>query len=623
MKEIFVFDSFSKMNKKPFGAIKCGEKVFLSASALCTEVFSVSVLVYSEYEGTEREIEMFWSKRNGDCDIYCIETDVYDKCGIFWYCFKIRKTDGQCVYYGKNGFDSNVESVARFQQTVFCCEYETPEWFSEGVTYHIFVDRFNRGEASPEIMDDPYFYVHDDKKETPVFKPNEKGVVENRDIYGGNLEGVIDKLPYLKSLGVRTIYLSPVFEAWSNHKYNTADYNKIDSHFGNDKILKKLCSEAEKSGMKVILDGVFSHTGSDSIYFNREGRYGLNIGAWNDKNSEFSPWFNISPDGKYSSWWGIDTLPQVDEMNREYRDFIINSENSVISKWMKCGVAGWRLDVADELPDEFIDELKKRAIQENKEALVIGEVWEDASTKKAYGVSKKYFTCGVLDGVMNYPLKNAILDFLCGRISAQNAATAMLAIIENYPDVSQRCLMNIIGTHDTVRAINELSVGSMHYETKEFRAERKLCSEEYKLGKKRLLMAATIQYMFPGSPCIYYGDEIGMQGFEDPFNRRYFEWDNIDNDILSFYQKLGDIKTQCISEDSECFKVLYAKDDILVVARGGILAYINRGSGKSLLKVMPNSRVLLCSGICEVKAGKILLSPQSCCIIEVSVNKTL
>ena len=232
MNEFFVFDSFSEINKKPFGAVKCGEKVFLSASTQCTDVFGVSVLIYAEYEGVEKEIEMLWCGRQKDIDFYSIDLDVFEKCGIFWYCFKIHKTDGDIVYYGKNGINMMLESVLRFQQTVYCDKYNTPKWFSEGVTYHVFVDRFNRGENSQKLTADSYFYVHENKDDIPFFKANENGVVENRDIYGGDIEGVIDKLQYLKELGVKTIYLSPIFEAWSNHKYNTADYGKVDSHFG-------------------------------------------------------------------------------------------------------------------------------------------------------------------------------------------------------------------------------------------------------------------------------------------------------------------------------------------------------------------------------------------------------
>ena len=620
MEKLFIFDPQSEKYKKPFGAIKCGECVMLSASALCTEIASVKVVAFSEYDRDREEYEMLWQNREGIYDTYSICLDAFKKAGIFWYWFVLRQVDGRTLYFGKNGIVDNENNVLSFQLTVASREYTTPSWFSEGVTYHVFVDRFYRASESPDISEDDFFAVHKDKDEMPHFKPNSKGVVENRDIYGGNLEGVIEKLPYLNSLGVKTIYLSPIFEAWSNHKYNTADYKKVDSHFGDEKILSTLCHTAREYGMRIILDGVFSHTGSDSVYFNKEGRYGENTGAWNDKNSPFRSWFDIDENGNYSSWWGIDTLPQVNELECDYTDYIINGEDSVIAHWMHAGVSGWRLDVADELPDEFIRKLKARARKEDAEALVIGEVWEDASTKKAYGVNKKYFTEGVLDGVMNYPLKNCILDFLCGRISAVRAKEVLMSVIENYPDISQRCLMNIIGTHDTVRAVNELSVGTLSYETKEFRATRFLDENELELGKSRLRQAAILQYMFPGSPCIYYGDEIGMQGFEDPFNRRFYTWDNVDEELLEFYRTLGRIKNgnECMS--TAPFRVEYADDDFLVVSRGKIKAFINRGEKCKLFKISDNSEILLTCGKCSLTSGKLLLGSKSSCIL--SENST-
>lgn len=620
MEKLFIFDSQSEKYKVPFGAIKCGECVKLSASALCTEVASVKLITFSEYTGEKKENEMLWETRNGVYDTYSIEWTEFINPGIFWYWFAFRTVDGETLYFGKNGISDNENNVSSFQLTVASRDYTTPSWFSEGVTYHVFVDRFYRASASPDMPEDNYFAVHKDKAEMPYFKPNSKGVVENRDIYGGNLAGVIEKLPYLESLGVKTIYLSPIFEAWSNHKYNTADYKKVDSHFGDERVLSDLCREAKKYGMRVILDGVFSHTGADSIYFNREGRYGENTGAWNDKNSPFRNWFDIDENGKYSSWWGIDTLPQVNELNCDYTDYIINSEDSVIAHWMRNGVSGWRLDVADELPDEFIRQLKERARKENKDAIVIGEVWEDASTKKAYGVNKRYFTDGVLDGVMNYPLKNCILDFLCSRIGAEQAKSALMSVVENYPEISRRCLMNIIGTHDTVRAVNELSVGNLSYESKEFRAMRTLDENELKLGKARLRQAAILQYMFPGSPCIYYGDEIGMQGFEDPFNRRFYTWDNVDEDLLGFYRALGRIKTGNKCMNSAAFRVEYAKDDFLAVSRGQVKAFINRGGKCKLFKISDGIKIELACGNCRIKNGKLFLGSNSSCIL--SENST-
>ncbi len=624
MDNLFLFNPQSRKDKEPFGAVRCGEKIKFSIRVSGTWAYKAELLVFCENSGEDMSVPMFWDTKEKDMDTYICELIAEENPGIFWYCFKVHTFDGNVAFCGKNGIAQNLREIHRYQLTVSSKEYVTPSWFSEGVTYHVFVDRFFRDSKSKKLSSDDFFYVHQSPDETPLFKPNENGEVENRDIYGGNIKGVTEKLLYLESLGVRTIYLSPVFEAWSNHKYNTADYKKIDAHFGNEDDLRKLCEEAKKLGMRVILDGVFSHTGSDSLYFNREGRYGTG-GAYRDADSEFRDWYDFYDNGKYSSWWGIDTLPQVNELNPRYLDYIINDKSSVVAHWMDVGVSGWRLDVADELPDEFIKKLKNRAKQENSEALIIGEVWEDASTKKAYGVNKTYFTEGILDGVMNYPLKNAVLGFLKNEITAERFLEEVNSLVENYPLASQNCLMNIIGTHDTVRAINELSVGPMREISKEERAERNLTQRELELGKMRLRQAAVMQYMFPGSPCIYYGDEIGMQGFEDPFNRRYFLWDNIDKDLLCFYQTLGKLKTSYDAMKMGEFKVNYAKGDVVAISRRisgneSVFAFVNRGKKNVLLKVSKKGKIVLEFGENAYKNGVIKLSGFSCCVFAVAVN---
>lgn len=619
MDNLFLFNPQEREYKTPFGAVRCGEKIRISSKMCRTWVCDAELLVFSEKTGEDKCMPMVWDRKEKDMDVYVCELSADDTAGVFWYCFKVHTLDGNVVFCGKNGMVNELQSVQRYQLTVCSKNYVTPSWFSEGVTYHVFVDRFFRDSGSEKLSDDDFFYVHSDSSEAPFFKPNEKGEVENRDIYGGNIKGITEKLSYLETLGVKTIYLSPVFEAWSNHKYNTADYKKIDSHFGTEEDLSSLCKEAKKCGMRVILDGVFSHTGSDSIYFNREGRYD-NDGAFGNPDSKYREWFDFWENGKYSSWWGIDTLPQVNELASSYQDYIINDDDSVIAHWMRAGVSGWRLDVADELPDEFIGNLKTRALQENSEALVIGEVWEDASTKKAYGVNKTYFTDGVLDGVMNYPLKNAILSFLRREISAKHICDDLNSLVENYPDVSQRCLMNIIGTHDTVRVLNELSVGNLSGLSKEERAERELSEPEMKIGKTKLRQAAVMQYMFPGSPCIYYGDEIGMQGFEDPFNRRYFTWGNVDSELLEFYRKLGKIKADFKSLQNGEFTADFFGDDVLVLKRacdtnGSVISLVNRGEKTKLFKIPENFKIVLESGRCICKNGIFRLPESSCCII--------
>ena len=177
--------------------------------------------------------------------------------------------------------------------------------------------------------------------------------------------------PLVASLGVNVIYLNPIFDAHSNHRYNTADYSKIDSLLGDEKDFKALCKKAEEYGIKIILDGVFSHTGSDSIYFNREGRYN-SVGAFNSNESPYKDWFTFEENGKYKSWWGIDTLPETNEDNESFIEYI-SGKNGIAEKWLKCGAYGYRLDVADELPDKFLDEFCKSVKSLNKDYVVIGE----------------------------------------------------------------------------------------------------------------------------------------------------------------------------------------------------------------------------------------------------------
>ncbi len=589
MQDIFVFNPRKEKYKKPIGAAEQGSSVALSVYASRCDVSTVSLLTFDDSTKIETSTPMTWCGIDKGFDVLeCLFSA--ENPAIIWYCFELHLFDGKVLWFGKSGLSESKENTARFQLTVYSYDYSTPAWLADGVTYQIFVDRFNRSSESPKIEKDEYFFVHSDLSETPVYEPDENGIVQNRDIYGGNIRGIIEKISYLKSLGVKNIYLCPIFEAWSNHKYNTADYMKVDSHFGDENDLRELCRVCKKNGMRVILDGVFSHTGSDSIYFNKEHRYGNDSGAWNDVNSPYRCWYDIDADGKYSSWWGINTLPQVNELEPTYADFISGEKNSVISKWMDVGVAGWRLDVADELPDTFINEVKKCARSKSDDALIIGEVWEDASTKQAYGVNKKYFTDGILDGVMNYPIKNGIIAFLRNECTAQDAREVFESIAENYPKCSQRCLMNIIGTHDTVRALNELSVGAMRDVSKAQRAVRRLSEEELKTARMRIRQAAVLQYMFPGSPCIYYGDERGMEGFEDPFNRRYVNWKSCDERLLGFYKELGTIRTSSRSLINGDFSVIYAKRGVIAVRRQNnagdmTVAVINRSKHTRLLKL--------------------------------------
>ena len=249
--------------------------------------------------------------------------------------------------------------------------------------------------------------IREDWGGQPYWRPNERGEVTNSDYFGGTLRGIEEKLPYLKSLHVTCLYLNPIFEAHSNHRYNTADYTKIDPVLGTEEDFQSLCAAAGRLGIRVMLDGVFSHTGSDSVYFNRQGRY-PQPGAYQSQQSPYFSWYHfISWPEKYHSWWGFETLPEVEETDNNYNKYI-NGRQGVVRKWLKKGASGWRLDVADELPDSFLDQLTEAAKEEKPDAVVLGEVWEDATTKESYGSRRRYLLGRQLDSVMNYPFRNAV-----------------------------------------------------------------------------------------------------------------------------------------------------------------------------------------------------------------------
>ncbi len=269
------------------------------------------------------------------------------------------------------------------------------------------------------------------------------------------MKGVISKLSYLKSLGVTAIYLNPIFEAHSNHRYNTADYLKIDPLLGNEEDFRALCAEAAKLGMGIILDGVFNHTGDDSVYFNRYGRY-PGLGAAQSRDSAYFTWYDFQkwPE-QYRCWWNFTTLPGVNENNPAFAEFV-TGKGGVLEHWLAAGASGFRLDVADELPTPFLEKIRRTIKAAKPEALLVGEVWEDASNKTSYGERRHYLEGNELDGVMNYPFRNAIIAFLKGS-GAQAFKEAVMTILEHYPKPCIDVLMNLLGTHDTPRILTELA----------------------------------------------------------------------------------------------------------------------------------------------------------------------
>lgn len=413
----------------------------------------------------------------------------------------------------------------------------------------------------------------------PFWREEQMNGVWNNDFFGGDICGIEKKLPYISSLGVNCIYINPIFEAHSNHRYDTADYEKIDPLAGTEDDLKHLCKTAkEKYGISVVLDGVFSHTGCDSKYFNMYSRYDT-LGAYNSKKSPYFSWYKFIkwPDD-YHAWWGIKLLPEVIEDDKNYRNYICGKDG-ILRKWIRCGISGWRLDVADELPDIFLDDLRKAVKEENEDAVIIGEVWENATDKFAYGKRRKYLLGDELDSVMNYPFADAVLNF----VRYGNGASffdSIMNIVETYPPQVLNILMNHIGTHDTERAITRLAGPDCAGRDRYWQYEHnELSKSDYIKGVSMLKMASLIQYTLPGVPSLYYGDEAGLQGMKDPFNRGCMNWKTPNEDLLRWYRRLGEIRKGSKVLKDGGFSVIFCENSAIAYARtneeNSMLAAVN------------------------------------------------
>ena len=505
----------------------------------------------------------------------------FHQTGLYFYYFRIGDDYFGCGALRRGSF-MPLKNLVSWQITVYDKQYRTPDWMKGGVMYQIFPDRFYKAGDLPIAQGK---ILRDDWGGLPNYRPNEFGKVLNNDFFGGNLAGITEKLDYLHDLGVTVIYLNPIFEAYSNHRYDTGDYLKIDPLLGETKDLDNLVSEAKARGIHIVLDGVFNHTGSDSRYFNRYNHYD-SVGAYQSPYSPYFDWytFHSYPDS-YDSWWGIETLPAVNETSPSYQEFIFG-ENGVLKTWLKHGIGGYRLDVADELPDFFLEKLRKAVKDCNSEAVIIGEVWEDASNKIAYSKRRKYLQGHELDSVMNYPLKDAIISYVLSGNTKQLRETIDL-LIDHYPKQTLDVLMNILGTHDTSRILTVLSGKTCS--NKDEMAVTFLTEREKASAKMKLMMAAVLQFTLPGIPCIFYGDENGMEGFIDPFCRRCYDWTKSDNELIAFYKQLGKIRqNNKVFRDGE-YKEIFGDNSCLVYSRqngtdDSIYVYVNNSSDVYTMK---------------------------------------
>ncbi|WP_407312922.1 bifunctional glycogen debranching protein GlgX/4-alpha-glucanotransferase [Desulfosporosinus sp. SB140] len=575
-------DSHNLDYRDPFGAVSCGQTIIFRIE-ICSAIPVEDCFLRVWESEKERLIPMVSKLKVSEKILFEAEYQAPKGPGLVWYYFRIS-VGGQEFYYGNNadrlGGDGELEEKEppSYQVTVHD-PMKIPAWYQKGIMYQIFVDRFYHAHEDGFLLYPRKNALwHANWYDNPVYIKDEDGKVTDWDFFGGNLLGIIKKLPYLKELGISIIYLNPIFEASSNHKYDTADYQHIDPMYGDEKLFERLVIQAKRYGIAVILDGVFSHTGSDSVYFNRYGSY-QSLGAYQSADSPYYTWYQFKANTQeYKSWWNVEDLPEVNKFEPSFQDFLFNAENGIIRKWMAKGIAGWRLDVADELPDEFVQKFRQTIKTINPEAVLIGEVWEDASNKQSYGKLREYFWGYELDAAMNYPFREIFLHFILGKTNSNLAHQQVMRLLENYPRENFYGAMNLIGSHDRERILTLLGEASPEEDLPESRKRTyKLSPEAREIAIQRLKLISLIQMTFPGVPCVYYGDEAGLEGYSDPYNRGTYPWGREDQEILNWYKKIirlrleyeglqsGDFQSFCQEPDIYGFKRLWGDEEIVVL----------------------------------------------------------
>lgn len=522
-------DSRSELFRSPGGAQPCGETVRL---CLRVDGETPETVYLRQWFGKESYTPM--ARVDGDPTLYEARIRLPDTPVTLWYDFQVI-SGGQFYWYGNaddllGGEGAQVYGQARsYQITVYDPAFRAPDWTRGAVFYQIFPDRFAR-DARGVLPMDAERHVHRDWNETPLWMIDPaSGDNVAHDFFGGTLRGIAEKLPYIASLGVTALYLNPIFDARTNHRFDTNDWHAIDPALGTEDDFIRLCAAAEGMGIRIILDGVFSHSGASNPFF---------LDAQQNPDSPYRNWYHFEhwPD-MYKSWWGFRTLPEIDKRQPAVVRYFLTGENAVVRRWLGDGASGWRIDVADELPMPFLSAMRRAIKAEKGDALIIGEVWEDASNKLTYGQMRNYCLGDTLDGVMNYPLRLAAIDFLLGAIDSHGFARRMASLYENYPPPFAASLLNVIGSHDRARTINVLAGAEGAELPRPDQACHVMEDQQRRLGIRRLRLMLQIIVSMPGMPCVYYGDEAGMTGCADPFNRGTFPWGKEDQALTAYFRK--------------------------------------------------------------------------------------
>lgn len=542
MQDIY-YNSWLSYYKSPFGAVTLQTPFALTIRA--PKKASVSLIISTDDQAFGKQSYPMPEIEPGT---YRFFPKLKHGIGLYFYYFEVTErtdTGYQTYYYGarygrggEGRLYASEQEVSKYQLTCFKEADPTPKWYTSGTGYQIFPDRFNNGNPGNTINSPKLdTFIYGRHSDDPMYLKDDAGDIIRWDFYGGNLAGIRQKIPYLKELGVTFLYLNPIFEAQSNHRYDTANYLAIDGMLGTQDDFESLVEELHANNMELILDGVFSHVGQNSLYFNRNGQYGENVGAYRNPQSPYTEWFtfNTYPDD-YKSWWGIKDLPEVKKEQTSFQEYIYGDLDSVLAKWNRLGVDGWRLDVADELPDSFIAGIRHN-LDSYPEKVLIGEVWEDASNKISYNTRRQYILGDGLQGVMNYPFRHYIIELLTHQKKPEKVATDFLVIKENYPPDVLLGNLNNLGTHDTERIFTMLNEN---------------------VGLTQI--AVGLMYMLPGVPCAYYGDEKGLTGGKDPENRKFFPWERPNAELFTTYQKWMKRRTESDVLQNGLFYPFYTED---------------------------------------------------------------
>ncbi len=601
---IILFDSRNS-DCKAFGAVKAGLPACFCVYCAQNDA-DVRIVVRNDANTFEQRVALLPAETREDGLTAYRGTVTLFSADLYFYRFEIRVQE-TLLFCGRAGSRLQVgDWLPEWQLTVYSADFTTPDWVKGSIMYQIFPDRFAKSDAFTPLPAPGQRICRVDWGGVPQSAFDTPGYAA-RDFFGGSLQGIMAHLDRLEALGVTLLYLNPIFEGPENHRYGTGDYFNVDPWLGSEADFTALCNACERRGIRVILDGVFSHTGADSRYFNRFGHY-PGAGAWQSRHSPYYPWYRFGDwPNDYACWWNFPNLPEVAEENPDYTRFI-TGEKGVLAHWQAKGCKGWRLDVADELPDAFIDRLRTAVKAADPDAFILGEVWEDASNKVSQGHRRRYLLGQQLDSVMNYPFRSAIIHFALSGDSAL-FQEQILTILENYPPPVINAAMNMLSTHDTVRILNALGV--THPVEDAQKAGYVLSAAEYEAGKRRLKAAAFLQFTLPGIPSIYYGDEAGLTGFEDPFNRGCYPWGHEDADLLTYFKALSAFRQKRRQDFSAGFSPIKENAGLFAFLRGQLLCTVNFGKEAGQLDLGGNATLLFAGGETRMAEATLWLAPES------------